>query len=87
MRLTDGERVLGFSDRDERLDPRNPFGVTSREGAMAETAAYCSECYNTVARVSDPQVKAAESAGNAPMTKQGTCCKCAKATIVVYYEV
>ncbi len=53
---------------------------------MAETPPYCSECYNTHARASDAQVKAAESAGKTPMTKQGTCKQCGKATIVVYYE-
>jgi hypothetical protein len=31
-------------------------------------------------------VKVAESAGTMPMTKQGTCIKCGKAAIVVYYE-
>jgi len=53
---------------------------------VAETPPYCSECYNTQARANDAQVKAAESAGKMPMTKQGTCIKCGKATIVVYYE-
>jgi len=55
-------------------------------GAMAETPLYCSECYNTHARANDAQVKAAESAGKVPMTKQGACTKCGKATIVVYYD-
>lgn len=54
---------------------------------MAQTAAYCSDCYNKIARQEDAQVKAAERAGHAPMTKQGSCSKCAKATIVVFYEV
>lgn len=53
---------------------------------MAETPLYCSEYYNTHARANDAQVKAAESAGKMPMTKQGACVKCGKATIVVYYE-
>ncbi len=53
---------------------------------MAETPPYCSECYNTHARTNDAQVKAAEGAGKVPMTRQGTCTKCGKATIVVYYE-
>lgn len=53
---------------------------------MGQTAAYCSECYNKVGRVEDAAVKAAESEGKAPMTKQGTCIKCSKAAIVVYYE-
>lgn len=53
---------------------------------MGQTAAYCSECYNKVGRTEDAAVKAAESAGKVPMTKQGTCSKCGKATIVVYYE-
>lgn len=54
---------------------------------MAETSLYCSECYNSHARTKDAQVKAAESAGKTPMTKQGACAKCGKATVVVYYEV
>ena len=53
---------------------------------MAETPRYCSECYNTHARANDAQVKAAESAGKVPMTKQGTCVKCGKTTIVVCYD-
>ena len=53
---------------------------------MAETPPYCSECYNTHARTNDAQVKAAENAGKIPMTKQGTCTKCGKAAVVVYYE-
>ena len=53
---------------------------------MGKTATYCSECYNKVGRVEDAQVKAAESAGKTPMTGQGTCCKCNKATVVVFYE-
>ena len=54
---------------------------------MAETAAYCNDCYNAVARTKDAQVKAAESAGNVPMTKQGPCTNCGKNTTVVYYQV
>jgi hypothetical protein len=57
----------------------------SEEGYKAETPPYCSECYNTHARASDAQVKAAESAGKMPMTKQGTGKQCGKATVVVYY--
>lgn len=53
---------------------------------MGQTAAYCSECYNKVARTEDAAVKAAESEGKVPMTKQGTCRKCGKAATVVYYE-
>jgi hypothetical protein len=53
---------------------------------MGKTATYCSECYNKVARVEDGQVKAAEASGQTPMTSQGTCCKCNKATVVVFYE-
>lgn len=53
---------------------------------MAETQPYCSECYNSHARTHDAQVKASESAGKVPMTKQGTCVKCGKATVVVYYD-
>jgi hypothetical protein len=55
-------------------------------GIMAKTATYCSDCYNKVGRTEDAEVKAAEAAGNQPMTAQGTCCKCSKATIVVFYE-
>ena len=54
---------------------------------MTETAAYCNDCYNAMARTKDPQVKAAESAGNVPMTKQAPCTNCGKSTIVVYYQV
>ncbi|HEV8243695.1 MAG TPA: hypothetical protein VGQ07_06850 [Nitrospirales bacterium] len=53
---------------------------------MGETSAYCSDCYSKTARAEDAQVKAAESAGTAPMTKQGTCSKCGKSTVVVYYK-
>jgi hypothetical protein len=53
---------------------------------MAKTATYCSDCYNKVGRVEDAQIKAAEASGQTPMTGQGTCCKCSKATVVVYYE-
>ena len=53
---------------------------------MAETQPYCSECYNAHARTNDAQVKAGEGAGKIPMTRQGTCVKCGKATIVVCYE-
>ena len=53
---------------------------------MGHTASYCSECYNKVGRTEDPQVKAAESEGKIPMTKQGACAKCGKDTVVVYYE-
>lgn len=53
---------------------------------MAETAAYCNDCYNAVARIKDAHVKAAESAGNVPMTKQAPCATCGKTTIVVYYQ-
>ncbi len=53
---------------------------------MGETSAYCSDCYNKIARVEDAQVQAAESAGTAPMTKQGTCSKCGKSAVVVYYK-
>lgn len=53
---------------------------------MAQTAPYCSDCYNKVGRTEDAGVKAAESEGKVPMTKQGTCCKCNQATIVVVYE-
>jgi len=56
---------------------------------MGETAAYCSDCYNALAKSSSPdkQIAAAEQAGKVPMTKQGSCGRCGKATIVMYYEV
>lgn len=53
---------------------------------MGQTAAYCSDCYNKTARAEDAAVKAAESEGKVPMTKDGTCAKCSKTTTVVYYE-
>lgn len=53
---------------------------------MGQSTAYCSDCYNKVGRSEDAQIQAAEKAGQVPMTKQGTCCKCSKATTVVYYE-
>lgn len=53
---------------------------------MAGTPPYCSDCYNAHARQKDALVKAAESAGKVPMTKQGACTKCGKATVVVYYD-
>jgi hypothetical protein len=53
---------------------------------MGQTATYCSDCYNKVARVQDAQIKAAESDGKIPMTKEGTCCSCSKATVVIYFE-
>jgi len=53
---------------------------------MAATATYCCECDNKVARTQDVQINAAESAGQAPMTKEGTCATCKTSTIVVYYE-
>ncbi|MGA6826772.1 hypothetical protein ACO9S2_04050 [Nitrospira sp. NS4] len=53
---------------------------------MGQTAAYCSDCYNKVGRIEDALVKAAESEGKVPMTKQGTCAQCAQDSVVVYYE-
>ena len=56
---------------------------------MGETANYCSNCYNALGKGAvppDPQVQAAEAAGKAPMTKNGSCCKCGKTTVVVYYD-
>jgi len=53
---------------------------------MAQTAAYCSDCYNKVARVQDAGVKAAESDGKVPMTKQGACSHCGATATVVFYE-
>lgn len=56
---------------------------------MGDTASYCSDCYNALGKgdvPADPQVQAAEAAAKAPMTKNGTCSRCGKATVVVYYE-
>jgi hypothetical protein len=53
---------------------------------MGQTATYCSDCYNKVGRAQDAQIKAAESDGKIPMTKEGTCCSCSKSTVVVYFE-
>ncbi len=53
---------------------------------MGQTAAYCSDCYNKIGRTEDAAVKAAESEGKVPMTKEGTCSKCQKSTTVVFYE-
>ncbi len=56
---------------------------------MGESANYCSTCYNALGKGGvphDSQVQAAEAAGKTPMTKKGTCSKCGKATVVVYYD-
>lgn len=53
---------------------------------MGQTATYCSECYNKVARMEDDAVKAAEREGKVPMTKQGTCSHCSQSGTVIYYE-
>jgi hypothetical protein len=53
---------------------------------MGQTSTYCSDCYNKVARAQDAQIKAAESDGKIPMTKEGTCCSCSRATVVIYFE-
>lgn len=56
---------------------------------MGESANYCSTCYNALGKGGvphDSQVQAAEAAGKTPMTKKGTCTKCGKATVVVYYD-
>ena len=53
---------------------------------MGQTATYCSDCYNKVGRAQDQQIKAAESDGKVPMTKEGACCSYQKATVVVYFE-
>ena len=55
---------------------------------MAETAAYCSDCYNKLGKSGvphDPGIQAAERAGHTPMTKNATCSKCGKSTVVIYY--
>jgi hypothetical protein len=59
---------------------------STEEEPVAGAQLSCSECYNAHARANDAQVKAAKSAGKVPMTKQGTCVKCGKATIVVCYD-
>lgn len=53
---------------------------------MGQTAAYCSDCYNKVARAQDAQIKAAESDSKIPMTRDGTGCSCSKSTVVIYFE-
>jgi len=53
---------------------------------MGQTGTHCSDCYNKVGRVQDAQIKAAESDGKVPMTKEGNCCSCNKATVVIYFE-
>ena len=53
---------------------------------MAKTATYCSECYNKVGRVEDAVVKAAEASRENAHDRARHCCKCSKATIVVYYR-
>jgi len=53
---------------------------------MGQTATYCSNCYNKVARAQDAQIKTAKSDGKIPMTKEWTCCLCSKATVVIYFE-
>ena len=53
---------------------------------MGQTATYRSDCYNKVARAQDAQIKTGESDGKIPMTKEGTCCSCSKATVVIYFE-
>lgn len=56
---------------------------------MGETANYCSSCYNALGKGDvppDPRVQAAEAEGKAPMTKNGSCSKCGKSSVVVYYD-
>ena len=56
---------------------------------MAETPTYCTDCYNKAVKAKSPDdapLLAAESAGNIPMTKQGTCSKYGKSTVVMYYQ-
>jgi hypothetical protein len=53
---------------------------------MGQSAAYCSDCYNSVGRLEDAAVKAAESEGKVPMTKEAACSKCGQAATVLYYE-
>lgn len=53
---------------------------------MGQTATHCSDCYNKVARAQGAQIKAAESDSTIPMTKEGACCLCKKATVVIYFE-
>lgn len=56
---------------------------------MAETSTYCNDCYGKATKSAAPEdapIQAAERAGQVPMTKQGVCSKCAKSTVVIYYE-
>jgi len=55
---------------------------------MPATPTYCTGCYNKAVKAKSPddaQLLAAEAAGSVPMTKQGTCSKCGKAAVVMYY--
>jgi hypothetical protein len=56
---------------------------------MAQTPAYCTDCYSQAVKAKSPddaQLLAAESAGSIPMTKQGACSKCGKSTVVMYFD-
>ena len=56
---------------------------------MGETSSYCNDCYGLISKPgtgADASVVAAEKAGKVPMTKQGACSKCGKATVVIYYD-
>ena len=56
---------------------------------MGETSTYCNDCYGLVSKPgtgADASVVAAEKAGKVPMTRQGACSKCGKATVVIYYD-
>ena len=57
---------------------------------MAETSAYCNDCYNKATKSGLPEdapILTAERAGKVPMTKQGGCGKCGTSTLVIYYEI
>jgi hypothetical protein len=56
---------------------------------MAQTPAYCTDCYNKAVKSGSPddaQLLAAERAGRIPMTKQDVCSKFGKSTVVMYFD-
>ena len=54
--------------------------------AIGQTATYCSECYNKVARMEDDTVKATERKSKGSYDETGTCGRGSQAGTVIYYE-
>ena len=57
---------------------------------MAQTATYCSDCYDRALKTPQPEdasLLAAEKSGAMPMTKEGTCSKCGVKTVVMSFEM